>query len=81
MGPREPTCVVAVVVRVTQAGISLVHGAARVGAQLGSGVGVALACLHALPAAWLVLVIWVVLLVLDPQALCLLHEGALLTLA
>ena len=70
---------VTVVVRIPQAGVGLVH-AARVVAQLGARVRVALAGLHTLPAAWLVLVIGVVLLVLDTQPLRLLHKGALLTL-
>lgn len=70
---------VIVMVRVPQAGVGLVH-AARVVAQLSSRVGIALASLHALPAARLVLVIRVVLLVLDTQPLRLLHKRALLTL-
>ena len=70
---------VTVVVRIPQASVGLVH-AARVVAQLGARVRVALAGLHTLPAARLVLVIGVVLLVLDTQPLRLLHKGALLTL-
>lgn len=82
VGPQAPTCVVAVVVRVTEARVRLVRGAAGgMGAQLGSGVRVALACFRTLPAARLVLVIRMVLLVLDPQPLRLVHEGALLALA
>ena len=77
--PWEPTCVVTVVVRVPQAGVGLVH-AARVVAQLSTRVRVALAGHHTLPAARLVLVIGVVLLVLDAQPLRLLHEGTLLSL-
>lgn len=72
---------VAVVVHVPEAGVRLVHSTDWVVAQLGARVRVALASLHALPPARLVLVVWVVLLVLDSKPLCLLHEGALLTLA
>lgn len=72
---------VAVVVWFPKARVGLVHGTAGVGAQFGPGVRVALARLHALPAARLVLVIRVVFLVLDAQPLRLLHEGALLAFA
>lgn len=65
---------VTVVVRIPQASVGLVH-AARVVAQLGARVRVALAGLHTLPAARLVLVIGVVLLVLDTQPLRLLPKG------
>lgn len=80
-GPQEPTCMVAMVVCVAEARVGLVHGTAGVVAQFGPRVRVALACLDALPPARLVLVIGVVLLVLNPQPLCLLHKGALLALA
>lgn len=71
---------VTMVVCVAKARVSLVHSTAGVVAQFGTRVRVTLARLDALPPARLVLVIGVVLLVLNPQPLCLLHEGALLAL-
>lgn len=74
----KPTCVVAVVMRITEHCISFVHGATRVVAQLRARVRVTPASLHTLSSSRLVFVIWVVFLVLDTEPLSLLHKRTLL---
>lgn len=61
-----------------QTRFSLVHLAWVELGQLSPGVRVTLTWLGALPSPWLVLVVRVVFLVLDPQSLCLLHKWPLL---
>lgn len=80
------TCMILVGVSVSQArqaahsGLSFVNLTHRVMVELSSGVRIALARLYAFPPARLVLVVWVIFLMLDPQPFSLINKGSFLTL-